>query len=138
MGAQEEAEHKAWCDEQLKENKLKRNKKTASVERLSAEVESLDGQIESMGTDIDTLMTEQEELSKAMSEATKQRESEKKENTQTIADASAGVDAVKSALVVLREFYEKQAATEYDAFMSDAQADKKQKHETTVKTRLDK
>merc|ERR1719420_16110 len=45
-----------------------------------------------------------------MNEATAQREAEKAENTQTIADAAAGEKAVKSALVVLREFYEKQAA----------------------------
>merc|ERR1719326_183451 len=184
--AQEEAAHKEWCDEQLKTNKMKRDKKTASVERLSAEQESLDGQIKSMGEDITTLVQEQADLSKAMKEATAQRDAEKAENTQTIADAAAGAEATKSALVVLREFYdkqsfmqadqapemkaytgmgsakggvvgmleviesdfkrleadtkatEKQAATEYDTFMADAKADKKQKHDTEAKTRLDK
>merc|ERR1711957_275678 len=74
--AQEEAEHKAWCDEQLKENKLKRNKKTAGVERLSAGVEDLDGQIASMAEDIDTLTKEQSSLTKAINEATSQRTAE--------------------------------------------------------------
>merc|ERR1719326_2522247 len=112
--AQEEAEHKAWCDKQLKTNKMKRDKKTASVERLSAEQKSLDGQIESMGKDITTLVQEQADLSKAMKEATEQRESEKAENTQTIADAAAGAEATKSALVVLREFYDKQSFMQAD------------------------
>merc|ERR1719440_550604 len=140
-----------------------------------------------MGNDIATLVQEQSDLTTAMNEATKQREAEKAENTQTIADAAAGEKAVKSALVVLREFYdkqaafvqvrqapeaeaysgmsaakggvvgmmevietdfarlladtkaaEKQAASEYDTFMADSTADKKQKHDTEVKTRLTK
>merc|ERR1719162_2682407 len=32
-----EAEHKQWCDEQLKDNKLKREKKTTKVNKLNAE-----------------------------------------------------------------------------------------------------
>jgi len=112
--AQEEAAHKEWCDEQLKTNKMKRDKKTASVERLSAEQESLDGQIESMGNDIAKLVQEQADLSKAMLEATEQREAENTENTQTIADAAAGAEATKSALVVLREFYAKQSFMQAD------------------------
>jgi C4-type Zn-finger protein len=180
-----EADHKAWCDEQLKENKLKRNKKTAHVERLTAEVQELTSTIETMGQNIDTLLREQSELTTAMRDATSFRDAEKKENLAIIADAKAGHGAVQAALVILREFYakqaallqqapeieeykgmggakggvvgmlevietdfarldadttaaEKQAASEYDTFMTDAQADKKQKHELEVKTKLDK
>lgn len=50
-------------------------------------------------------MKEQEELTKAMGEATSERTAEKAENEATIADAQAGSAAVKSALVVLRDFY---------------------------------
>jgi len=180
-----ESEHKAWCDEQLKENKLNRNKKTAAVERLTAEVQSLTSTIETMGEDIATLLKEQAQLTTAMKEATDYRSSEKTENLAIIADAKAGNAAVKAALVVLREFYakqtaliqqapeieaykgmggakggvvgmlevietdfarleadtsaaEKQAASEYDTFMTDSQADKTQKHALEVKTKLDK
>merc|ERR1719188_631418 len=97
-----EADHKAWCDDQLKSNKLKREKKTAKVEKLSAEIESLTGQIASMGKDIETLVKDQAELTRAMSQATEQRQKEKAENTNTIADAQAGSEAVKSAIVILR------------------------------------
>jgi len=105
-----EAEHKGWCDEQLKENKLKRNKKTAAVERLTAEVQEITSNIETMGKNIETLLTEQGQLTKAMQEATTQRDAEKKENLAIIADSAAGKKAVKAALVVLREFYAKQSA----------------------------
>merc|ERR1719188_1841422 len=105
-----EADHKAWCDEQLKVNKLKRNKKTAKVNQLSAEIEDLSASIADMGASIDKLVKEQAELTKAMKEATTQREAEHAENTATIADAAAGTEAVRRATVILKEFYSSQGA----------------------------
>merc|ERR1719253_804914 len=90
-----EAEHKQWCDGQLKANKLKREKKTTKVNKLTATVESLTETITSMGEKIATLSKEQAELQTAMSEATAQRQNEKATNTQAINDAVAGEDATK-------------------------------------------
>jgi len=104
-----EADHKAWCDKELKDNKLKRNKKTAQSEKLSAEIDDLTATIASQGKKIATLNKEQQDLTKAMGEATSDRNAEKAENVATMADAQAGAEAVKSALVVLREFYSAQS-----------------------------
>merc|ERR1719436_230451 len=100
-----EADHKAWCDEQLKKNKLKRDARTASVNKLTAEIAEIASNIETMGATIDTLVKEQAELAKAMAEATEFRTKEKATNLDTIADAKAGSAAVKQALAVLREYY---------------------------------
>jgi hypothetical protein len=108
--AEAEASHKQWCDEQLKTNKLKREKETASVERLMAQSDAQGVQIEKMTQELATLAAEQERLTKSMAEASAMRQAEKKENTAIVADAQAGVTAVKNALVVLREFYAKQTA----------------------------
>jgi len=108
--ADAEATHKQWCDEQLKTNKLKREKETASVERLIAQSDSQGMQIQKMTQDLATLSKEQEQLTRSMAEATTLRQAEKEENTAIIADAQTGVGAVKNALVVLREFYAKQNA----------------------------
>lgn len=105
-----EADHKAWCDKELKDNKLKRNKKTAESEKTMANIEDLTAQIDTLSKKITTLLKEQEELTSAMNEATEDRMAEKKENEATIADAKAGSEAVKSALVVLRDFYSSQSA----------------------------
>jgi len=105
-----EAAHKAWCDEQLKANKLKRNAKTTKVEELTAAIAELNQSIEEMGQKIETLVAEQADLAKAMKEAAEVREKEKATNLDTISDAKAGSAAVKAALVVLEEFYSKQAA----------------------------
>merc|ERR1719310_1934214 len=72
-----EAEHKAWCDEELKKNKLKRDKLTIEQKTLLAEIEVLASSIETMAAKIKTLIEEQAELTKAMADATEQREKEK-------------------------------------------------------------
>merc|ERR1719161_1595777 len=180
-----EAEHKQWCDEQLHDNKLKREKKTSKVNKLTAAIEALTEDIAAMGKKIATLAKEQADLTAAMNEATTLRMSEKAKNTDTMKDAAAGEEATKAALVVLKEFYASQAsflqqvpemaeykgmqsakggvvgmlevitsdfarlladtkasesaaAKEYDAFMSDAKASKKSKHDLEFKTSLKK
>merc|ERR1719183_1879432 len=93
-----EAEHKAWCDEQLHDNKL------------TAEIEALTEDIAAMGKKIKTLAKEQADLTVAMNEATTLRMSEKDKNANTMKDAAAGEEATKAALVVLKEFYASQAS----------------------------
>merc|ERR1719157_173978 len=50
-----EAEHKTWCDAQLKSNQLKREKKTSKVNKLAATVDAQGEAISSMGKRIATL-----------------------------------------------------------------------------------
>merc|ERR1719379_237910 len=179
-----EAEHKAWCDEQLHNNKIKRDKKTAQVKKLTAEIEAVTEKIGAMAKKIATLAKEQAELAKAMEEATAQRTEEKATNTETMKDAAAGEEATKAATVILKEFYasqaflqqvpemapykgmqsakggvvgmlevissdfarlfaetkaaEEAAVSEYDAFMKDAKASAKSKHDLEYKTSLKK
>jgi len=104
-----EADHKQWCDQQLMENKNKRNKKTTESEKLMAEIDEYNSNIDTMAKKIQTLIQEQEDLTKAMGEATSNRVAEKAENEATIADAQAGAGAVRQALVVLRNFYDSQS-----------------------------
>jgi len=108
--ASAEAEHKAWCDEQLKQNKLKRNKKTAQVNSLVAEIQGMEAEIADLGATIAKLAKEQVELTEAMQKATQIRDAEKAENLAIIADSKAGFSAVGQALVVLKEFYASQAS----------------------------
>jgi len=105
-----EADHKAWCDKELKDNKEKSDKKTAEADELNALIEGKTAEIADQGARIATLSQEQADLATAMSQATEFRGKEKAENVQTIAEAVAGAEAVKRAVVVLKEFYEAQAA----------------------------
>merc|ERR1719330_243593 len=81
--ANEEAEHKGWCDKELSTNEMTRQKKTAAVETLHAEIDQLEASI------------------------AKLRQDEKEKNEKTIADAKEAQLAVAKALTVIQEFYAK-------------------------------
>merc|ERR1740123_1559100 len=100
--ANEEAEHKGWCD-----TELATNEKTEAVETLHAEIDQLEASLAKLGEDIAELTKAVADLDAAMSKATTIREDEKTTNTETIADSQAAQTAVAQALTVLKEFYEK-------------------------------
>jgi len=105
--ANEEAEHKGWCDTELSTNEQTRREKTEAVETLHAEIDMLEASISKLTEDIAELTKAVAELDAAMAEATELRTKEKAKNEQTIADSQVAQTAVAKALTVLREFYEK-------------------------------
>jgi len=107
--ANEEAEHKGWCDTELSTNEQTRKEKTESVQMLHAEIDELKSSLAQLGEDITELSKAVAELDAGMAKATEMRQSEKAENTNTIKDASDAQTAVAQALVVLKEFYAKAA-----------------------------
>jgi len=107
--ANEEAEHKGWCDTELTTNEQTRKEKTEAVQMLTAEIDELQASIAQLGEDITELTKAVAELDQAMATATKQRQEEKATNQETIQDATDAQTAVAQALVVLKEFYAKAA-----------------------------
>jgi len=105
--ANEEAEHKGWCDTELSTNEQTRKEKTAAVETLHAEIDQLEASIAKLTEDITELTKAVAELDAAMAKATEIRQEEKATNTQTISDAGEAQTAVAQALTVLKEFYAK-------------------------------
>jgi len=105
--ANEEAEHKGWCDTELSTNEQTRKEKTDAVETLRAEIDQLEASIAKLTEDITDLTKAVSELDAAMAKATKLRQEEKAKNTETISDADAAQTAVAQALTVLKEFYAK-------------------------------
>jgi len=113
--ANEEAEHKGWCDTELSTNEQTRKEKTEAVETLHAEIDQLEASIAKLTEDISDLTKAVAELDAAMAKATKLRQEEKATNTETISDAGEAQTAVAQALTVLKEFYAK--AAEATAFV---------------------
>jgi len=109
--AQEEAEHKGFCDAELGQNKQTRDTKTEEADTLKATVEELSADIAKLAEEITTLTTQITELDGAIKTATEQRTAEKEKNTATIADAKAGKEAVAKATKVLKDFYDKAATS---------------------------
>jgi chromosome segregation ATPase len=105
--ANEEAEHKGWCDTELSTNEQTRKEKTEAVEMLHAEIDELQASIAELTEDIGSLSKSVAELDAAMAKATTMRQQEKEENSVTVKDAQDAQTAVAQALVVLKEFYAK-------------------------------
>jgi len=113
--ANDEAEHKGWCDTELASNEQTRQEKTSEVETLHAQIDELEASIAKMAEEIGDLTKEVADITASMAESTKLREEEKSSNTQTIADAKDAQTAVAKAMTVLRQFYEQ--AGEATAFV---------------------
>merc|ERR1712072_838936 len=107
--ANEEAEHKGWCDTELSTNEQTRKEKTEAVETLHAEIDELEASIAKLSEEITELIHAIQDLDAAVKKATEIRQAEKAKNTETIADAKEAQDAVAQALSVLKEFYAKAA-----------------------------
>jgi len=105
--ANEEAEHKGWCDTELSTNEQTRKEKTEAVERLHAEIDELQASIAKLTEEISELTKAIAELDAAMAKATTIRQEEKAKNTETIKDSQDAQTAVAQALTVLKEFYAK-------------------------------
>merc|ERR1719261_1834232 len=105
--ANEEAEHKGWCDTEMATNKHTRDSKTEQADKLSAEIDFLSAKSTKLTEDITELSNGIATIDKAVAQATADREAEKAKNTETIADAKAATTAVSQATAVLKEFYAK-------------------------------
>jgi len=105
--ANEESDHKGWCDTELSTNEQTRKEKTEAVETLHAEIDQLQASIAKLTEDIAELTKAVSELAAAMATATTLRQEEKATNTATIKDAQEAQTAVAQALTVLRDFYAK-------------------------------
>jgi len=107
--ANEEAEHKGWCDTELSTNEQTRKEKTEAVETLHAEIDELEASIAQLTEQITELTKAVAELDAAVATATNIREEEKAKNTVTIKDSQDAQTAVAQALSVLKDFYAKAA-----------------------------
>jgi len=105
--ANEEAEHKAWCDAELATNEVTRKEKTEAVESITAEIDKLEASIAKLTEEIGELTKAVAEIDAAVAKATAIREEEKAKNADTISDAKEAQKAVAQALQVLKDFYEK-------------------------------
>jgi len=107
--ANDEAEHKAFCDTEMSTNKATRDAKTAESDTLTAEIDKLTADTTKLAEEIAALVQAIADNDAAVVEATSIREAEKAKNTATIADAKAAAAATAKALNVLKTFYEKAA-----------------------------
>jgi len=107
--ANEEADHKGWCDTEMATNKNTRDKKTEELNTLHAQIDQLTAEITTLSQEIADLSAAIAEIDKAVAEATEVRNKESEKNKETVEDAKEAQTAVTQALAVLKDFYAKAA-----------------------------
>merc|ERR1719321_622162 len=85
--ANEEAEHKGWCDKEMGVNKQTREDKTEEVNTLQAQLDQLKADITQLAEQIADLSTAIAEIDSAVQKATDERQKEKAKNKETVEDA---------------------------------------------------
>merc|ERR1719313_2891353 len=86
-----------------------RDEAQGKIEVAEAKITTLTAKKEDLTSDINTLQKEIAELQKALLEATELRNEDKAEHTKTISMSEEGIESVKLALNLLKEFYNKAA-----------------------------
>merc|ERR1719389_1340642 len=103
--AEKEAEHKAYCDKEMGETKVKKEDKTDEVEDLQVSIDKATSKIAKLKQDINTLMQELAKIAEEQQTADKIRAEEKAAWEAAEADFSSGLEGVGMALQVLRDYY---------------------------------
>merc|ERR1719399_138632 len=104
--ANEEAEHKGFCDTEMGTNKVTRDTKTALVSQLDATIEELTADINKLAQRESQTVAAIAEIDAAMEKATSERQAEKEKNQATLNDSKVAQSATQRATQVLKEYYE--------------------------------
>jgi len=102
---EEEATHKAWCDKETAETKKKKEELTYDIDKLSTKIDRAKAQSEKLKGETAELAKEIAEITKSQAEMDKIREEENAAFVVTKADLEKGIDGIRMALKVLRDYY---------------------------------
>merc|ERR1719161_2628848 len=103
--AKSDASHKEYCDKETSETNAKKHEKKALVEKLSTEIDSMTAKSAKLKEEVAELQKELAMLASSQAEMDKIRAEEKALYEKNSAEMEAGVEAVKKALAVLKEYY---------------------------------
>jgi len=122
--ANDDAEHEGFCDKEMGESKMTRNKLNEEIDQLTAAIEDGKATTITLTQEIADLEAGIADLQKAMTESTALRTAEKAKNKATVDDSKAAETAVSAALKVLKDFYAK--AGQATAFVQISASSKRQ------------
>jgi chromosome segregation ATPase len=138
--AQAEASEKAYCDEEMGKTKAKKEELTGDIEKLTAKIDKATTSSVELKEDVKELQKELADLQESQAEMDKIREEENTAYVTAKEELAKGLDAIRSALEVLRDYYGSkeesllQDNNKFTAFMqhSQQQPAAPQKHEKSA------
>mmetsp|Transcript_26441 Transcript_26441/g.48161 ORF Transcript_26441/g.48161 Transcript_26441/m.48161 type:complete len:705 (-) Transcript_26441:2-2116(-) len=116
--AGEEAAEKAFCDEEMSKTASKKEELEDAISKLSVKIDKASAKSADLKEDVKELQKELGELHSKFAEMQKLRSEESADYKQAKADLTLGLEGVRKALSVLRDYYESGSAA---AFMQSEQ-----------------
>merc|ERR550534_256047 len=103
--AEEEATEKAYCDDEMTKTEMKRGELMDAIAKLSAKRDQATSKSVLLSADIKQIEAELAALMKSQAEMDKIRQEEKAAFVQAQSDLKTGLEGVRKALGVLRDYY---------------------------------
>jgi len=107
--AKGDASHKAYCDKETGESAQKKLEKAHDIEKLSTKIDSMTAKSAKLKEQVAELQKQLASLASSQAEMNQIRSTEKGIYTKNSAEMKAGIEGVKKALSVLRDYYAQQA-----------------------------
>jgi chromosome segregation ATPase len=104
------ASHKEYCDKETAESKAKQADATADIEKLTTKLDQMSSKSAELKQQVAALQKELAQLASSQAEMDKMRQEEKATFTHDSAETKEGLEGVKAALKVLRDYYAQDAA----------------------------
>jgi len=101
----EEASHKAWCDEEMAKTKKKKMELEYDIEKLTTKIDKAKAMSTKLKEEVAELNKEIAEIAKSQAESDKIRQEEHAAFLEAKADLEQGIDGVRMALKVLKDYY---------------------------------
>jgi len=102
-----DASHKAYCDKEMHETNVKKDDKTAEIEKMTTAIDTMSSRKAVLEEEVATLMKELSDIAKSQAGYDKWFQEYETTFTSDKADTEAGIEGVKIALKILREYYAK-------------------------------
>mmetsp|Transcript_23072 Transcript_23072/g.56032 ORF Transcript_23072/g.56032 Transcript_23072/m.56032 type:complete len:673 (-) Transcript_23072:57-2075(-) len=103
--AASEASHKAFCDKETAMSEAKKDEKSSDVESLSAKISKAQSTIAKRKEEVSELQKELADIAATNQEMTQLRATEKATFEAAQKDYSEGLDAVRKAIEILKDYY---------------------------------
>jgi chromosome segregation ATPase len=102
-----DASHKAYCDKEFYETNVKKDDKTAEIEKMSTSIDKMSSRKAVLEEEVATLMKELSDISKRQAGYDQWFSEFDATFVSDKADMDAGIEGVKLALKILRDYYAK-------------------------------
>jgi len=106
--AEEDASHEAYCDKEMSETKTKKEDLEAEIDDLSTKIDKMSADSAKLKEEVAALQKELADLASSQAEMNKLRQEEKEAYTNNKAEMEEGLEGVKMALKIIKEYYAKE------------------------------